>query len=64
MAVLKTKQLQTFNVKDKAHLAAYSVYFNTGSWGAGGCPFALEEDFTNIPDMCANIIITEYLKGK
>lgn len=64
MAILKVKERRHFNVNDKADVKAYSVYFKTGSWGISGCPFILEENFTNVPDMCANKVITEFLKGK
>ena len=40
-----------FDPNSREDLLAYKKFITTGAWGRCGCPFKLERDFTNIPQM-------------
>ena len=62
MTTLKAKEKRLFNVNSKEDLEAFSKYFTSGKWGPDGCPFILEEPFTNVPYMCKFKIVSKFLK--
>lgn len=62
MALLKPKNKHTFDVNSKQDIEVFKRYFETGSWGPEGCPFELEDPFTNVPDMCKDKIVSKFLK--
>lgn len=64
MAILKPHQKRLFNVTSKEDLAAFNKFYTKQAWGPETCPFMLEEPYKNIPSMCIDKIVTQYLKAK
>ncbi len=54
---LNVKQKRIFSVKSKEDMSIAKKFFQSWSWGGNGCPFILEQPYTNIPDMMREKII-------
>lgn len=51
-----------FDINNKTHILWYKNFFITMKWGNTGCPFYLEDPYTNIPQMITDRLIKNYLK--
>jgi hypothetical protein len=50
-----TKNRVEFDPSNKDHMAAFGCFVKNGGW-KDGCPFYLEEPYTDIPTMICNKI--------
>ena len=50
-----------FDVKSTLDLKIFEKFVINNAWGTSGCPFLLEEPFTNIPDMIRYKITNVFL---
>jgi len=50
-----------FNVSSRSDVQMYKKFLETGSWGAGGCPFVLEPPYFSIPEMINDRLIRKLL---
>jgi hypothetical protein len=60
--ILKPKAKRIFNVNNKVDCDLFKKFLVSGGWGSKGCPFVLEEPFTNIPYMIQTKIVAKALK--
>jgi hypothetical protein len=59
--MILSKDRIKFNVNDKSDINMYANFLKTGSWGATGCPFALEYPYVSVPDMIKDKLIRKFL---
>ena len=62
--MLSYRPRRRFDVTSKSDLNIYKKYVTTQAWGSGGCPFELEEPWTNVPAMLSDKIVWYHITGK
>jgi hypothetical protein len=55
------RQRRYFDVSSALDIKLVKSFFIKSAWGNTGCPFLLEEPFTNIPDMIRYKITNVFL---
>jgi hypothetical protein len=50
-----------FDIGSTLDIKIFKKFVTDNAWGPSGCPFLLEEPFTNIPDMIRYKITNEFL---
>jgi hypothetical protein len=61
MPILKPKPKKLFDINDAKDLNLFSNFYKKSSWGVNGCPFLLEEPWSNVPDMIKDKVIKKFL---
>ena len=59
--ILKLKDKVHFDIADKSHMEIFKKFYTKKAWGGTGCPFVLEEPYTNIPVMIMDKIVKQHL---
>lgn len=60
--VLQRRNLEVFDVNNRAHRHAYYHFRKTGKWGAKGCPFEIRWPFLSTPSMCEHDIFEYFIQ--
>ena len=55
------RQRRYFSIDSTLDIKLFKDFVVDSAWGHSGCPFYLEEPFTNIPDMIRYKITNDYL---
>lgn len=61
ISTLVSKEKISFNPKKKEHLLYLKNFIKYNNWGALGCPFLLENPYTNVAEMCRDRALNHFL---
>ena len=61
MAILKEREVVTFNLKNKEHRKEFLYFIKNNSWSQTAPKFDLEKPFLTVPDMIKFQLLSYYL---